>query len=158
MTTKQELSDGLRMVLREGQRVMSGFGPDDWTRKVLDEGGTWTRKQAYCHITGVAEVTPGLVGGLANSGGQDVAASLDIDAFNAQLVAAKEALSEQEVQEAFTSAFEKLIAFVDTLPDEQLQAPAKFRQLEGQVGDIMDGVLVLHGMAHIYGAGGSPLG
>ena len=158
MTTREDLITGLRTVHREGMRVMSGFGPDDWKRKVLDEGGTWTRKQAYAHITAVAEITPGFVGGLASSGGADAEAGFDIDAFNAQMVAAKEQLSEQQVMDAFTTGYEKLIDFVQSMPEEQLQSKAKFGRLEGQVGEIMDSVLILHSMAHIYGAGGSPLG
>ena len=158
MTTREELLDGLRTVHREGMRVMSGFEPDDWKRKVLDEGGTWTRKQAYAHITAVAEITPGFVGGMASSGGADAAAGFDIDAFNAQMVAAKEQLSEQELMDAFTTGYEKLIDFVKAVPEEQLQAKAKFGRLEGPVAEVLDSVLILHSMAHIYGAGGSPLG
>ena len=158
MTTRQELADSLRMVQREGARIMSGFGPDDWQRKVLDEGGTWTRKQAYAHITGVAEITPGFVAGLANAAGNDAAAGFDIDAFNAQLVAAKEQMGEQELMSAFASAFDKLATFVEGMPEDQLASPAKFGLQEGTIAEIMDSVLVLHSMAHIYGAGGSPLG
>ncbi len=158
-TTREDLIEGLGVVRREGMRVMSGFGADDWKRKVLDEGGTWSRKQAYCHLTGLAEITPGFIGGLANATpGTDGAAGLDINALNAQLVSAKEQLSDQELMNAFESGFSKLIDFVKTMPEEQLTRTAKFGQLEGQVGDIMNGVLVLHGVAHIYGAGGSPLG
>jgi hypothetical protein len=158
MTTRDELVSGLQTVLREGVRVMSGFGPDDWKRKVLDEGGTWTRKQAYAHLTAVAEITPGFVGGMASSGGADAAAGFDIDAFNAQMVSSKEALSEQELLGAYKTSFEKLIDFVKTVPEDQLQAKAKFGLQEGSVAEVMDSVLLLHSMAHIYGAGGSPLG
>jgi hypothetical protein len=159
MTTRQELVEGLGVVRREGKRVMSGFGPDDWKKKVLDEGGTWTRKQAYCHLTALAEITPGMVGGLANAApGTDSAAGLDINALNAQLVSAKEQLSEQALMDAFDSGFSKVIDFVKAMPEEQLGRQAKFGLIEGQVADILDGVLVLHGMAHIYGSGGSPLG
>ena len=159
-TTKADLVDGLRTVLREGTRVMSGFGPDDWKRPALDadEDG-WNRKQVYCHITALAEITPGFIGGLANaSEGTDGAAGLDINALNAQLVASKAALSDQELLQAFKSGYEKLIDFVQTMPEEQLQGRRKFGQLEGSLGDIMASILVLHGIAHIYGAGGSPLG
>jgi hypothetical protein len=158
VTTRDELVSGLQTVLREGSRIMSGFGPDDWKKKVLDEGGTWTRKQAYAHVTAVAEVTPGLLGGLAGSGGNDVAASMDIDAFNAQAVSAKESLSEQDLMAAYKTGFEKLIDFVKTMPEEQLAAKAKFGLQEGTVAEVVDSLLVLHSMAHIYGAGGSPLG
>jgi hypothetical protein len=157
-TTREELIAGLQTVLKEGMRVTSNFGPEDWQRKVLDEGGTWTRKQAYAHLTALAEVTPGLVGGLAGSGGSDVAAGMNIDAVNAQLVAGKETLSEQELTAAYRAGFEKLIAFVKAMPEEQLQSKAKFGLQEGSVADVMSSLLVLHSMAHIYGAGGSPLG
>ena len=159
-TTKTDLVQGLQTVLREGNRVMSGFGPDDWKKPALDadEEG-WTRKQVYCHITALAEITPGFIGGLANAAeGTDGAAGLDINALNAQLVASKAALSEPELQAAFKKGFENLITFVEGMPDEQLAGQRKFGQLEGSLGDIMSGVLVLHGVAHIYGAGGSPLG
>ena len=43
------------------------------------------------------------------------------------------------------------------MPEDQLQARAKFGSTEGSVADVMDTVLVMHSMAHIYGAGGSPL-
>lgn len=159
MTTREQLVEGLGVVLREGMRVTSKFGPDDWSRKVLDEGGTWTRKQAFCHLTSIAEITPGMVGGLASAAPeQDSLASIDLDVLNAQLVSAKEQMSEQELMDAFETGFTKLIDFVKTMPDEQLTHKAKFGLIEGEVSDILDGVLVLHGMAHIYGAGGSPLG
>jgi len=78
--------------------------------------------------------------------------------FNAQLVAGKAQLSDQELLQAFKSGYEKLIDFVQTMPEEQLAGQRKFGQLEGSLGDIMASILVLHGIAHIYGAGGSPLG
>jgi hypothetical protein len=160
MTRRQELIDGLQLVLREGLRVTSGFGPDDWKRPALDgDGEGWTRKEVYSHLTAVAEITPGLVGNLTNlQPGQDGAAGLDIDAINAQTVAAKASMNEQDLMQAYKAGFEKLIEFVKAMPDEQLEREAQFGELKGQVADVMDGVLVLHGVAHVYGAGGSPLG
>ena len=157
MTTREDLIDGLRTVLREGKRVTSQFGPDDWQRPALGDEGGWDRKQVYCHLTALAEITPGMVGGLANAApGQDTAAGLDINALNAQMVAAKAQMSEKELMNAFDASFTKLIDFVKTIPEEQLTRTTKFGDLEGQVADILDGVLVLHSIAHIYGAGGAP--
>ena len=159
-TTKADLADGLRTVLREGNRVMAGFSADDWKKPALDadvEG--WTRKQVYSHITALAEITPGFISGLAGAPeGTDGAAGLDINALNAQLVASKEALSEQELQGAFKTGFENLIKFVEGMDEAQLAGYRKFGQLEGRLGDVMSGVLVLHCVSHIYNAGGSPLG
>jgi hypothetical protein len=159
MTTREDLITGVQTVLREGLRVTSGFGPDDWQRKVLDEGGTWTRKQAYAHITALAEITPGFIGNLGSApAGQDAAASIDINALNAQMVAAKETMSPDDLRAAFKTSYENLITFIGTVPEEQLNNRTKFGLLEGPVSDIIASVLVLHPMAHIYGAGGSPLG
>lgn len=158
-TTKNDLIDGLRVALREGMRVTSAFGPDDWKRPALGDEEGWNRKQVYSHLTALAEITPGFVGGLANAApGQDGAAGIDINALNAQMVAAKEQLSTQELVKAFETGYSKLIDFVQAMPDDQLNRTAKFGALEGQLSDILDGVLVLHSVAHIYGAGGSPLG
>jgi hypothetical protein len=159
-TTKADLVAGLRTTLREGSRVMAGFGPDDWKKPALDaDVDGWTRKQVYCHITALAEITPGFIGGLAGAAeGADGAAGLDINALNAQLVAAKEAMNEQELQGAFKTGFENAIKFVEGMPEEQLQGHRKFGELEGPLGDLMSGVLVLHSVSHIYNAGGSPLG
>jgi hypothetical protein len=158
--SKQDLIDGLQLVLREGLRVTSEFGPDDWKKPALGgDGDGWTRREVYGHLTVLAEVTPGLVGNLANlQPGQDAMAGLDLDTFNAQTVATKAGLSEAELMAAYKTGFENLIAFVKSMPDDQLIREAKFGELQGKVADVMDGVLVLHGVAHVYGAGGSPLG
>ena len=157
MTTKAELIEGLRVVLREGTRVMSGFGPDDWKRPAVGDEDGWNRRQVYCHLTALAEITPGMAAGLANAApGQDTAAGLDINALNAQMVAAKEKMAGPELMAAYKTGYEKLIDFVRAMPEEQLTRTAKFGELQGQIADIMDGVLVLHSIAHIYGAGGSP--
>ena len=159
MTTREELIGGLRLVAREGLRVTSTFSPDDWKRQVHGEENGWNRKKIYCHITAVAEITPGFAPNLvALPEGGNAAAGIDFDAFNAQLVAAKEQLGEKGLMSAFTTAYGNVIDFVQGMPEEQLRRLAKFGALEGPVVDILDSVLVLHSMAHIYSAGGSAVG
>jgi hypothetical protein len=157
MTTRRDLIEGFQMIIREGQRVMSTFGPDDWKRAVHGEEDGWDRKQVYAHLAATAEIVPAFVGNLASRGGdgQDAAAGFDINAFNAQQVARMEQLGEQELMETFKTAHEKLIAFVETIPEDQLEVPAKFGHVEGTVAEVMDSTLVLHALAHIYSAGGS---
>ena len=78
--------------------------------------------------------------------------------MNAQLVAAKEAMSETELMVAFTAAYEKLIEFVKEMPQEQLDAHTTFGAISGTVADVVDSLIILHGIAHIYSAGGSAAG
>ncbi len=160
MTTREDLVDGLKMILREGQRITSGFEPDDWKIQVHDdEGGGWNRKQVYCHVTAIGEIAPSMAPNLASvPEGGDAGAGVDLNAMNAQLVAAKEALSESELMDAFTTAYEKLIEFVREAPEEQLQAQTRFLAVSGSVADVVDSLIVLHGLSHIYSAGGSATG
>ena len=59
--------------------------------------------------------------GLANAEeGADAGAGLDIDAFNAQMVAAKQDLSPEELIKTLTAGYEGLIEFTKNMPDEQL--------------------------------------
>ncbi len=157
MTTREDLVDGLKMILREGERITSVFSPEDWKTQVHDdEGGGWNRKQVYGHITSIAEIAPNLAPNLASlPEGGDAGAGIDITALNAQLVAAKDALSESELMDTFKAAYEHLIKFVQEMPDEQLEAQTTFGAVSGSVADVVDSLIVLHGIAHIYSAGGA---
>lgn len=157
MTTREDLIQGFQMILREGQRITSKFSPEDWKIQVHDdEGGGWNRKQVYSHVTAIAEIAPSLAPNLADlPEGGDAGAGIDINALNEQLVAAKNALSESELMDAFKAAYENLIKFVQEMPDEQLEAQTTFGAVSGSVADVVDSLIVLHGIAHIYGAGGA---
>ena len=158
MTTREQLIDGLSLVIREGLRVTSSFAAEDWKKPVQGDEG-WNRKQIYCHLAAAAEIAPGFLGGLAQaSEGQNVLGGIDVDAFNAQMVAAKEQLSTEDLMKTFTSAYEKLIEFTKSMPGEQIELRRSFGAVEGTVADLMDSVLVLHGLAHIYSAGASATG
>ena len=160
MTTREDLIGGLKMIVREGQRITSTFSPEDWKKQVHDdEGGGWNRKQVYCHVTTIGEIAPSMAPNLASvPAGGDAGAGVDINAMNAQLVAAKEGLSEAELMDAFTAAYEKLIEFIKEIPAEQLEAQTTFGAISGSVADVIDSLIVLHGLAHIYSAGGSAAG
>ena len=156
-TTREELIDSFRMVIREGLRTSGEFGPDDWKAQVHDEEGGWDVKRIFCHLAATADVTPGFLGALSQAPeGQDAAASLDIDSFNAQGVAAREGLSTEELRDAFKTSHEKLIEFIQGMPDEQLEERRRFGPLEGAVADIMATALVLHALSHIYHAADRP--
>ena len=158
MTTREELIGGFRMMIREGLRTTAVFGPEDWVYRVHDEDGGWNVKQVYCHLTATADITPGFIAAMSQTPeAQNTAAGLDVDAFNAQGIAAREGMSESELMEAFKASHEKLIEFVRGMPDEQLQQRRRFGAQEGPVADIMASALVLHGLSHIYHAQSRPL-
>jgi|FLYL01.1.fsa_nt_gi hypothetical protein len=157
MPTRDELADGVRMIIREGLRVSANYGPDDWSHKVHTEENGWMVKQVFAHLTSTAEVLPVFVGLLKRSGeggsggGQGGGGGgIDIDAFNAQQVAAKDGLSEAELLQAFQAAHEKAIEFIQQMPDEDLNHPARFLASKGVVSDVLGTNFVLHGLYHIY--------
>ena len=59
--------------------------------------------------------------------------------------------------EAFKASHEKLVEFVQGMPEEQLLQRRRFGALEGPVIEIMQSTLVLHGLSHIYHAQSRPL-
>ena len=151
MTTREELVEGCRIIVREGLRTTRDFTTDDWNVAVHDEEGGWTRKQIYCHLVATAEATPGLLAGLASAPeGEDAGAGFDIGAFNAQQVAARESMPPAEIMQAFEKSFQGVLQVVQELPEEQLEQRRRFGAVEGTVADILASVLVLHGIAHIY--------
>ncbi len=158
MTTREELIDGLRIIIREGLRTTRDFGPDDWSYLVHDEEGGWTAKQVYAHLAATADIVPGFVGALSQAEeGQNAAARLDIDDFNAQGIASREGLDGPELMAGFQASYEKLIEFVQGMPEEQLEQRRRFGAHEAPVAEIMDSALVLHGLSHIYHAQSRPL-
>ncbi len=158
MTTREELIDGLRMIVREGQRTTRDLTPDGWKQQVHDEEGGWNIKRIYCHLTATMDALPGFAAMLAQAQeGQNIGAGFDIDAFNAQGVADREGMSESELMEAFKTSHEKAIELVQSMPDEQLEQKRRFGPLEGTVADIAATALVLHALSHIYHAADLPL-
>jgi hypothetical protein len=156
VTTKEELIDGYKMVVREAKRITSSFADGDWAKPV-DDGEGWNRKQTFAHIAASAEIAPSFLDNLAQAGESDnPMANLDLNAFNAQMVGAKEALSPQDLLTNLSSAYDKLTEYTKSMSPDVLDARRNFGLLEGgTVSDVMDSVLVLHAMAHIYHAGGN---
>ncbi len=153
MTTREDLIDGLKMIVREGLRTTASFGPDDWTYTVHTEENGWSTKQVYCHLTAIAEILPGMAAQFGQaSEGADAAAGVDVGAMNAQLVAAKEQLSEADLMAAFQASHQTAIEFIEGMPEEQLQHTLRVMDVQAPLADILDTLVILHGLMHIYHA------
>lgn len=149
--TKEQVVDGLEMMIREGKRTTAGFSDADWQHVVHDEEGGWNRKQVYCHLIATADVTPGFLSTLAGAEeGQNVGEGFDIGQFNAQQVAARQDSSAEELMQAYETSYKALIKAVQDLPDDQLQMKRRFGSLEGPIADMLQSMVVLHGLAHVY--------
>lgn len=151
MTTRQEVIEGLQMMIREGKRTTAGFSDADWQHVVHDDEGGWSRKQVYCHLIATADVTPGFLSTLAGAQeGQNVGEGFDIGQFNAQQVAAREGSSAEELMQAYETSYKQLIKAVQDMPAEHLELKRRFGSLEGSIADMLASMVVLHGLAHVY--------
>jgi hypothetical protein len=85
--------------------------------------------------------------------GADGQAGVDINALNAQLVGARAGKPVQELVDEIESAYKAVIEFVKSQPDDVL---AQKRTFGGYVdvpsSDLLQRMVVLHGVAHIYSA------
>ena len=157
-TTREQLADGFALLLRQGLRLAEQFSPEDWQYQVHSEEGGWTVRQVFAHLTSIAEILPTLLNTVANAPAEkNVVEGVDIDAMNAQAVAAKDQLSQEELIAAFKTAHERLIEHIRSVPDDLLQQQRRFGPRTQTIGDILESSFVLHGLAHLYQAQARPL-
>jgi len=83
----------------------------------------WTIKQVLAHITGWDEATCSSLRAHARGEEPAVPAALGIDLYNAQSVAACEALNYEQISEEWELAREDLKAAIEEMPDELFNEP-----------------------------------
>jgi hypothetical protein len=150
MATRDELIAGLKMTVEQGKRSVALFAEGEWE---AERASGWTPKQVYCHLAATAGIVPGMAGGLmAAPEGTDIAQGMDINDMNAKAVGAMEAMSQEQIMAAFEANYGKLIEFVKTVPDEQLNAKRRFFSESIPVSDILANSIMLHGLHHVYEA------
>ena len=151
MTTRQQIINGIELIIQEGLRISSGFTPDAWGETVHSEESGWTRKQVYCHLAATADITPGFLGTIASSEeGKYAGEGFDIGTFNAQQVAARETASTEELMQSFETSYKQVIKAIEEMPAEHFTLKRRFGDFEGEMGDLIQSVLVLHAISHIY--------
>jgi hypothetical protein len=155
MATKEEIIAGLELTVAQAKRTTSLFTESEWDSK---RGCGWTPKEVYSHLASVAAMVPSLAQSLMNAPeDKAIAEGMDIDQMNAQAVAAMAAMTPQQVMAALEANYAKLISFVKSLPDEQLNVKRRFISDAVPVSDILATAIMLHGIHHVYEAA-SPLG
>jgi hypothetical protein len=150
MATREELIAGLELTVAQGKRTTSLFAEGEWDSK---RGCGWTPKEVYSHLASVAAIVPNLAQGLMNAPeDQDIAAGLDVDEMNARSVAAMASMTPEQVMAAFEGNYRKLIDFVKSLPDDQLNVKRRLISEAVPVSDILANAIMLHGLHHVYEA------
>jgi hypothetical protein len=153
MATREEIIAGLELSVTQAKRTTSLFAEDEWNSK---RPCGWTPKEVYSHLASVAALVPNLAQGLmAAPEDKDIAEGMDIDQMNARAVAAMAAMTPQQVMAALEANYAKLIGFVKSLPDEQLNVKRRFISDAVLVSDILANAIMLHGLHHVYEAASS---
>ena len=151
MTTQKEISDGMRQLVVQAKRV----------GKLLDEQGDWettrpagwTPREMFCHVaaTGgmIAQMGPAL---LAAPEAADMTQSTNITDLNAQTLASMQQLQPAQLVEMIETNYAKAADWVETIPDDQLQAKKTFAQMTMPASEILANIGVLHANHHLYEA------
>ena len=150
MATREEIIAGLELTVAQGKRTTSLFAEEEWDSK---RASGWTPKEMYSHLASSAAVVPALAHGLANAPeDRDLAEGTDFHQLNAQSVATMESLAPEQVMTAFEENYRRLIDFIRSMPNEQLNAKRRFISDTMPVSDILANCIMLHGLHHVYEA------
>jgi hypothetical protein len=150
MATRNDIVAGLELTVAQGKRTTSLFTEGEWDSK---RACGWTPKEVYSHLASVAAIVPNMAQGLMNAPeDRDIAEGMDVDQMNAQSVAAMASMSPEQVMKAFEENYGKLIDFVKSLADDQLNAKRRFISDTVPVSDILANAIMLHGIHHVYEA------
>lgn len=152
MATKQEIIDGLNMVIRESDRIAARQTDEEWAMPAQEQG--WSNKQMYAHIAGVGTIVIPFATALLNApadGGGAGSGNVDINAINAGLVAARSDKSIDEIAKESAAAYSAVAEWVGTQPDEALERRVSFGPYKNMLaGDLLMQMVVMHGLAHLY--------
>ena len=150
MATKQEIIEGLELTIAQAKRTTALFADGEWEWK---RASGWTPKEVYSHLAAVAGMVPGFSQAmLAAAEDQDLLQGMDVDQMNAQAVGSMTSMTPEQIMQAFEANYRKLIDFVKSVPDDQLNARRRFASEAVPVSDILGNSVMLHGLHHVYEA------
>ena len=150
MATKQEIIEGLELTITQAKRTTALFAEGEWDWK---RASGWTPREVYSHLAAVAAMIPGFSQAMiAAPEDRDLIDGLNVNQMNAQAVGSMSPMTPEQVMQAFEANYRKLIDFVKTAPDDQLNARRRFASDPVPVSDIVGTSVMLHGLHHVYEA------
>ncbi|HLB23949.1 MAG TPA: maleylpyruvate isomerase N-terminal domain-containing protein [Dehalococcoidia bacterium] len=150
MASKEELIKGLELLIQEGERLANSLTAAE-LEKVVDVDG-WKGKEMFAHVAGIGAMVAPMVTGIANAApGSDAIGGVDIDQLNAGIVSQRAGKSAQDLADELATNYRAVIEFVRNAPDDLLNKKATARGYKDvAVSDLVNRMVVLHGLAHIY--------
>jgi hypothetical protein len=150
VATKQEIIDAVQAFVQRADKIAAGLSASDWEKAVYGQG--WTVKQVYSHLASMGGAIPFFVN-MANSPpppGGGAGGGFDIDAFNAQQVALRQAKSTDEIVAEIRTGFEGSLKFLDSVSDDLLAKEMTTPlDLAGTLGDILAQAVTGHNDEHL---------
>jgi hypothetical protein len=150
MATREEIIAGLELTVAQAKRTTATFTPDEWDTK---RHTGWTPKEIYSHLASVSAMVPAISAGMmAAPENSDMTAGMDINQMNEQSVNAMRGMPPEQIMQALEANYAKLIDFVKSLPQEQLNVTRSFGPVPMPVSDVLADIVMLHGIHHVYEA------
>lgn len=145
---KSDVVGAIRDAQREVERLVSSAPESVWSKPAYEQG--WDAKQLLCHVASTSGPAAFLIGMAKAPGSGGMGADFDIDAFNAQQVAARQDKPIAEVLEEIRGNCQRDIDSVQSAPDDLLAQ--RFRApwgVEGSLADVIVGSVQGHLMMHV---------
>lgn len=145
---KRDVIDAIRSAQQEVERLVSSAPESAWSKQAYEQG--WNAKQLLCHIASTSGIAGFLIGMAKGPGSGGMGADFDIDAFNAQQVAARQEKPIVEVLEEVCGNCQRDIESVQNAPDDLLAQ--HFRapwDMEGSLDNVIVGSVEGHFMMHV---------
>jgi hypothetical protein len=149
-TSRDELIRGLELLIQEGRRLSADMRPEQ-LETVVDVDG-WNGREMFAHVAGIGAMVQPMVSGIASApAGADPIGGVDIDQLNAGIVSQRAGVSAQALAEELEKNYRGVIEFVRGAPEDLLNKTANARGYKDTpVSDLINRMVVLHGLAHIY--------
>jgi len=145
---KTDVIGVIRDVQREVERLVSAAPEPAWSKPAYEQG--WNARQLLCHIASTSGVAGFLIGMAKAPGSGGMGADFDVDAWNAQAVAARQDKPITEVLEEVRASCQRDIESVQNAPADLLAQ--RFRApwgTEGPLADVIVGSIEGHLMTHV---------
>ncbi len=146
--SKTDIIEVIRNTQDEVEKLVSSAAESAWSKPAYKQG--WNARQLLCHIASTSGTAGFLMGMAKGSGSGGMGADFDIDAFNAQQVAARQEKPVVEVLEEVRGNCQRDIESVQNAADgllaQHFRAPWG---VEGPLADVIVGSIEGHLMMHV---------